>query len=80
MGRKGYAQVNYEIPYRPVRETNADMFLIAKRRQRQEQAWQMRYQEYQKALRQAEIAIKVTGVAWLAAVVLLAVSMVRIVL
>ena len=73
-------RVDYEIPYRPVRETNADMFLVAKRRQQQEQAWQMRYQEYQKALRQAEIAIKVTGVAWVAAVVALAVSAARIVL
>lgn len=73
-------KVDYEIPYRPVSETNADMFWAAKRRQQQEQAQRMRDNEYQKALRQAEIAIKVTGVAWVAAVVALAVSMARIVL
>ena len=73
-------RVDYEIPYRPVRETNADMFLVTKRRQQQEQAWQMREKEYQKMLRQAEIAIKVTGVAWVAAVVVLAVAAARIVL
>lgn len=76
-------RVDYEIPYRPVRETNADMFWAAKRqeqREQREQAWRMREKEYQKMLRQAEIAIKAAGVTWVAAVMLLVVSMARIVL
>lgn len=73
-------RIDYEVPYRSVRETNADMFWAAVRKQQQEQMQRMREKEYQKMLRQAEIAIKVTGVTWVAAVVTLAVAIARIAL
>ena len=60
-------QVDFEIPQQG--QVNCDMYIRATRRRAEEEKLMQRERNIRRAIRQTEIAIRIIGGAWVAAVV-----------
>ena len=69
-------QVDFEIPQQG--QVNCDMYIRATRRRAEEEKLMQRERNIRRAIRQTEIAIRIIGGAWVAAVVAFVLSITQI--
>lgn len=69
-------QVDFEIPQQG--QVNCDMYIRATRRRAEEEKLMQRERNLRRAIRRTEIAIKVLGSAWVAAVVAFVLSITQL--
>lgn len=69
-------QVDFEIPQQG--QVNCDMYIRATRRRAEEEKLMQRERNIRRAIRRTEIAIRIIGGAWVAAVVAFVLSITQI--